>query len=157
MTFQSVAIDALAVIGSTPVKIRVGNLIKLPPPATALSPPAMKAVPHRSKVWRSVKGWGSIIFSPGGCLSSLNGNPMEDYCDLLTGCSAPLPSYLSMQLDILSLEESSRRQWCTVDFVVSDRTSFEVTWVVRCQGAGVSPMTIIIVALLCRRSPTNFK
>jgi hypothetical protein len=53
---------ALAVIGDTPVNIKVGNVIKLPPPATALSDPAMNAVLKRSKLWTNVKWLG--LFAP---------------------------------------------------------------------------------------------
>jgi hypothetical protein len=38
---------AFALIGSTPVKMSVGNVKKVPPPATALSEPAMIATAKR--------------------------------------------------------------------------------------------------------------
>jgi hypothetical protein len=54
-THKAVLFVALALIGGTPVKIKTGNVIKLPPPATALSPPAINAVINRSKEWNIIK------------------------------------------------------------------------------------------------------
>jgi hypothetical protein len=47
---KAVLFVALAVIGDIPVNIKVGNVIKLPSFAIALSDPAINAVLKRSKL-----------------------------------------------------------------------------------------------------------
>jgi hypothetical protein len=46
---------ALAGIGGTPVKSKVGKEMKLPPPATAFSAPAMAPTAHNRIPWRMSK------------------------------------------------------------------------------------------------------
>jgi hypothetical protein len=47
---KAVLLLALAFIGATPRNIRVGNVIKLPPPATAFNAPATNAVVNNRKL-----------------------------------------------------------------------------------------------------------
>jgi hypothetical protein len=57
---KAVLFVALAVIGDIPVNIKVGNVIKLPPLAIALSGLVMNAVLKRSKLWTRVKLLGIL-------------------------------------------------------------------------------------------------
>ncbi len=59
---MAVVLVALAAIGDTPVKIRAGKVIKLPPPATAFSPPAMNDVVNIKKILRAVRAGGAVRF-----------------------------------------------------------------------------------------------